>query len=219
MDGSTQDAAQTPDLLVLLYFLYSHVLAPFRDGEERQVPESSSDQTLSGENTKDAEGTQHPFSPRCGWYYIIRMRNSSLSEKLTQTPPAAFRATPRYVLGRSTAARPPPSAPRPPRLLSAPAYVWERMWEARPCRRLDGPGRCAKGQRSSLSSMACPILVPGSSQNFSGIGRMRKGWSGLGCWGNEMICYGATVSQVPSLKLWGVKLFRVEWEKTSEVAV
>lgn len=49
MDGFTQDAAQTPDLLVLYYFLYSLVLVPFRDGEERQLPESSGDQTLSGE--------------------------------------------------------------------------------------------------------------------------------------------------------------------------
>ena len=57
MDGIIQDAAQTPDLLVLFNFFYSLVLAPFRHGEGRQVPESGSDQTLSGENSKDAEGT------------------------------------------------------------------------------------------------------------------------------------------------------------------
>lgn len=44
MDGFIQDAAQTPDLLVLFNFFYSHVSAPLRDGEERQVPESSTDQ-------------------------------------------------------------------------------------------------------------------------------------------------------------------------------
>lgn len=51
MDGFIQDAAQTPDLLVLFNFFYSLFLAPFPDGEERQVPESGSDQTLSGENS------------------------------------------------------------------------------------------------------------------------------------------------------------------------
>lgn len=44
---------------------------------------------------------------------MMRMRNTSRREKLPQTPPAALQATPRYVLGRSTAAPAPALRPRP----------------------------------------------------------------------------------------------------------
>lgn len=78
------------------------------------MPESSSNQTRSGENTKDAEGTQHPFSPRCGWYYIIKIRNSSLREKTYPNPArrvsghAPVRARPQH---RSPAPALGPAAP------------------------------------------------------------------------------------------------------------
>lgn len=61
MDGLTQDAAQTPDLLVLFYFLYSLVLAPFLHGEERQVPESGSDQTLGRKTPRMRKGPGIPL--------------------------------------------------------------------------------------------------------------------------------------------------------------
>lgn len=62
VDGFIQDAAQTPDLLVLFNFLYSLVSDPSRDGEERQVPESSSDQTApsAGKITRMRRGPTTP---------------------------------------------------------------------------------------------------------------------------------------------------------------
>lgn len=135
MDRFIQDAAQTPDLLVLFYSLYSLVLAPFRDGEERQVPESGSDQTLSRENAQDAEGTRHPSYPQSGWCYMMRMRNLNLPEKLPQAPPARCWPRPGTCWGAAPQRRPRPRpgcsgtgadagrCVRSGRLLAPPAYV------------------------------------------------------------------------------------------------
>lgn len=107
MDGFSQDAAQTPDLLVLFYFLYSLVLAPFLDGEERQVPESGNGQTL---------GRKIPRM-RKGPGTLVLLKDAKLEPQgetyPRPAPPPALQAPPRYVLGRSTAAGPPPAAPRP----------------------------------------------------------------------------------------------------------
>lgn len=143
------------------------------------------------ESTKDAEGTWHPFSSRCPWYFL-RMRNSSRGAKLPPAPPTALQATPRYVLGRSSA---PPgfvAGAGPPRLLPAAAYVCERML----------------GGRRVQEGSALPFVFGGLSNAGASLFPKPVFWMG-GRSGRNRCCHG-TVSEIANLMLWGVKLCFVE---------
>lgn len=132
------DAAQTPDLRVLLSSLYPLVLAPVpeRRGETGACERRRSDPRRG--HPRNAEGSWHP-----SWLPARRRPDKEAhatraARGNSPAPPAAPRAPPRYVPERSTAAGAPgPGGARLPRALAgAPAvYVWERMREVSRSRR------------------------------------------------------------------------------------
>ena len=193
---------RSPRITYVLYTLL--VLAPFREGEERQVPESGSDQTLIRKNTKDAEGTWHPFSPRCRWY-CLRVRNLSRQQKLESRPP---RCRPRPDTCLAAAPQPGPArgSLRPARACrvcsefpGTLAYVWERTVWGRPAQPLDGRA-VQEGHHCPLPSVTCPSLAPSPSPDFCGWGRGEAGARG------DTTCGCRTVPVIPNLMLCGVKL-------------
>lgn len=215
MDGFIQDAAQTPDLLVLFNFFYSLDSIPGRRGKRGAWEWQRSD--LCGENTKDAEGTGYPPSLVPGLLHDEDAKRAC-GRNFPKPRPPRCRSRPGTCWGATPQPRPPPppSAPRPPgwvpergcrvwcvgRPLGAPAYVWERTWEARPSR--------ARGPRCLLSSVTCRALMPG----FSSVWFCFSGWRGA--WVREwnLMCCCSAVSRIRKQTLCGVKLSFVEPKST-----
>lgn len=214
-----QDAAQTPDLRVLLNFLYSLVLAPFWDGEERQVPESGSGQSPAGKIPSMRKGTGTLL-------FLVRLALHDEDAKAQPTrensraPPGARQATPQYVLGRSTAVRASALGSGPglrgssrARWLrvrggvaaASSAYVWESMPEA-----LAARGLRTGGARRGGSALGFVFwdLSKSEAQYFPKLCFLDGG-----AWANGTWCVAELSPEIPKQMLWGMRFFLYRIEK------
>jgi hypothetical protein len=106
-----QVAAQTPDLHVLFNFLYSLVLAAFRDGEEDRCLSAAMGKPAAGARGRGPAPLLLP-APRC---YMMSMRKPSHQETSPGTAPRAAGHAPvraRRSIPARPRPRPWPGAPR-----------------------------------------------------------------------------------------------------------